>query len=104
MKLMIAHLSLPLVIQQFGLFNPTKSGKFVAILADLTQLEKISKLLMNSCGGEIILPPTKLILVVGHLVHAEKIERKSSRKLREMEEKKNETKKKRKKEGKKSIT
>jgi len=103
MKLMIAHLSLPLFIQQFDLFNPTKSGKFVAILADLTQLEKISKLLMNSCGGEIISPPTKLILVVGHLVHAGKIERKSSGKLREMEEEKNKTKKK-KERRKKSIT
>ena len=64
--LLITHY--PYLYKKFALFNPTKSGQFMAISADLTQLEEISKLLTNSCGGEIISPQKKLILVVGRLV------------------------------------
>ena len=64
--LLITHY--PYLYKKFALFNPTKSGQFMAISAYLTQLEKISKLLTNSCGGEIISPQKKLILVVGCLV------------------------------------
>jgi len=56
-ELMPFHISLPLFIQKFALFNPTKSEqRFMAIFTELTQSEKIMGLMMDSYGGEIISP------------------------------------------------
>ena len=99
MKLMIAHISLPLFIQQFDLFNPTKSGKLMAILADLTQLEKISKLLMNFVVERLFRPQQNSSWLLAtwftpeksnedHLASSEKWRRKKTKQKKQKERKK----------------
>ena len=49
----------------------------MAIFTELTQLEKIAKLLTNSCGGEIISPQKTHSWLLAAWVHAGRIERDS---------------------------
>ena len=69
----------PYLYKNWPSSTPRNSGKFMAIFTGLTLLEKISKLLTNSYGGEIISPQKKLHHGCWQLgfswAHAEKIKR-----------------------------